>query len=231
MTDWFYENFEDPAHHYPYDSEEGDYHYVWGPFDAREQLEANFPEATIEEIDYVVHFVQGSGIFNWAPHQSRIRPDDIDDDRPRAPSIEQQVAALGGQLDEIERLVDTLRPQNPRMGHNRPPEAMVIAIDRQELDEVKESIRDIRGELAKQDPVNNADAATLEKAEGRFRSLARKVLGWLAKAAAAGVGILATGALGEAGKELVQDPHALATKLGVAADTLRDWIHHLHPPF
>lgn len=55
MRDWFYERFEDPAQHTPYESAEGG--YIWihgGPYDAAEELENEFSEeakdGAIEEL-------------------------------------------------------------------------------------------------------------------------------------------------------------------------------------
>jgi uncharacterized protein YdcH (DUF465 family) len=55
MRQWFYERYEDPVNSQPYDSEEGGYIYVnGGPFDAREELEAEFSpivkQAVIDEL-------------------------------------------------------------------------------------------------------------------------------------------------------------------------------------
>ena len=55
MRQWFYERYEDPVNSQPYDSREGGYIYVnAGPFDAREELEAEFSpivkQAVIDEL-------------------------------------------------------------------------------------------------------------------------------------------------------------------------------------
>lgn len=43
MRHWFISNYENPAHHTPYESKEGGYIYIWGgPYDAREELEEVF---------------------------------------------------------------------------------------------------------------------------------------------------------------------------------------------
>jgi hypothetical protein len=43
MRDWFYQNFELPEKNTPHESAEGGYIYIWGgPYDAREELEAEF---------------------------------------------------------------------------------------------------------------------------------------------------------------------------------------------
>lgn len=55
MRQWFYERYEDPVNSQPYDSREGGYIYVkGGPYDAREELEAEFSpvvkQAIIDEL-------------------------------------------------------------------------------------------------------------------------------------------------------------------------------------
>jgi len=55
MRHWFYERYEDPVNSQPYDSREGGYIFVnGGPYDAREELEAEFSpivkQAVIDEL-------------------------------------------------------------------------------------------------------------------------------------------------------------------------------------
>jgi len=55
MRHWFYEQYEDPVNSQPYDSREGGYIFVnGGPYDAREELEAEFSpvvkQAAIDEL-------------------------------------------------------------------------------------------------------------------------------------------------------------------------------------
>lgn len=43
MREWFYEHYEDPAQRTPHESREGGYIWIWGgPYDAREELHAEF---------------------------------------------------------------------------------------------------------------------------------------------------------------------------------------------
>ena len=55
MRTWFYENFEDHAENTPWESAEGGYIWIWGgPFDAHEELGAEFseivPDCLIEKL-------------------------------------------------------------------------------------------------------------------------------------------------------------------------------------
>ena len=62
MIEWFYENYEDPANGVPYESAEGGYQYVFGgPYDAREELEAQFPDAETNEIDEALEKIEAEG--------------------------------------------------------------------------------------------------------------------------------------------------------------------------
>lgn len=50
MRSWFFENYENPAEHTPFESKEGGYIYIWGgPYDTREELEGAFSDYVQEE--------------------------------------------------------------------------------------------------------------------------------------------------------------------------------------
>jgi hypothetical protein len=65
MVEWFLENYKDPADGVPYDSAEGGYQY-WsgGPYDAREEIWSQFPDASASEIDEAVSVVERN-CFEW----------------------------------------------------------------------------------------------------------------------------------------------------------------------
>lgn len=51
MKTWFFQHYEDPAEHTPYESKEGGYIYIWGgPYEAIEELESEFGNLVSEEI-------------------------------------------------------------------------------------------------------------------------------------------------------------------------------------
>jgi len=51
MRTWFSQNYEDPVEQCPYISKEGGYIYIWGgPYDAGEELHAEFDEVVPEEV-------------------------------------------------------------------------------------------------------------------------------------------------------------------------------------
>jgi hypothetical protein len=67
MIAWFLAHYEAPVHHCPYISAEGGYQWIFGgPYDAREVLQAQFPEATDWEIDAAVEEVESEGTTEWS---------------------------------------------------------------------------------------------------------------------------------------------------------------------
>lgn len=69
MIQWFYENYEDPALHTPYESREGGYQWIWGgPYDASDEIGSEFSDLVSEDIiEEAVEEVTSEGIFDWAP--------------------------------------------------------------------------------------------------------------------------------------------------------------------
>lgn len=89
MLDWFHANYEDPAVRTPYESREGGYQWIWGgPFDAREVLSDQYPEAADDLIERAVTRIEQDGITDWAPTE---RPGDYDDE----PDIDDEGAPDG----------------------------------------------------------------------------------------------------------------------------------------
>ena len=84
IKDWFFENFEDPAHHTPRDS--GEFVYIWGgPYDARDIIENVFADTASDElINATIDEVEREGI-EWVPNSRRLQPPEDYDDPPEAP--------------------------------------------------------------------------------------------------------------------------------------------------
>lgn len=76
MKDWFRGRFEDPAERTPYESAQGGYIWIWGgPYDAREELEAEFGGVIQDDaIDELVEDLEVE-CTEWAPRPS---PNDYD---------------------------------------------------------------------------------------------------------------------------------------------------------
>lgn len=248
MVEWFRENYEDPAQETPYDSGEGGYQYIWGgPYEAGEELYEYF-DATDDEVNAAAAIIQEDGTFDWAPAGWRIQPDDLDGDfdgdsdlsgsfaldggSAEEPPLADRISALRGQLDELEQQLSQLQAaDHGQIGHNQPPEDMRLGLEPDEIAQAQESINEIRAALDQPDAINTADSAPLAKAEGRFRAIAKKIAGWLTKAAIAGAGAIGAGYLGEIGGDLWKDPHAVVVKIHTIADTLQAWAAHLQIPF
>lgn len=122
MRSWFFQNFEDPAERTPYESREGGYQWIWGgPYDAREELEAEFGNSVSESIiDELVDEIEAQG-YEWAPTPKNSdydhdddRDDIVDGDGEWPPLIldggTEQDKLDGGikrdPLDEIQGLID-----------------------------------------------------------------------------------------------------------------------------
>src|SRR5882762_845899 len=79
MRTWFYQNYEDPNDSCPYDSAEGGYQYIYGgPYDAREQLDAEFDgvidDDVIEELEDELDDISSE----WSGNSNSFDPD-LDD--------------------------------------------------------------------------------------------------------------------------------------------------------
>ena len=99
LVEWFFERFEDPAHRLPYETAEGGFQWIYGgPYDAREQLEDNFPDEAEQLIDTAVDRIESDGLTEWAPVS---KPEDYEDP-------ENEEAYREDDLNEIVRELDDL---------------------------------------------------------------------------------------------------------------------------
>ncbi len=216
MQNWFLENFEDPANETPYEGREGGYQYVWGG-----------------PIDKAAEGLSDRG-HDWAPAGHRIQPPDEDGREPVLP-LPERLEALGGQLDTIEQGVNHflevgIDEDEPihGIGHNLPPreeptnwfDAEDPPLTRNDLLAIKQSIAELRLELAKPDPATNADVEVVTRAEGLFNRF-RKFLMKLGTAVAVGI-------VGGIAKH-VGDAYAVAhpeliTAAVNAANTIKHWM-------
>lgn len=237
MVEWFGENFEDPAQETPYESAEGGYIYVWGgPYDAREEIEGAFPDATEEEIEVAVDDLQSDGLFDWAPSGSRIR--EVGDgyvdegyveegyfEPPKPLSV--RLEELAGQLDVIQQRIDFWRNQSPGIGHNGAPGEFTISPDDEDLALAEQSVAEVRAELAKADPVKEADAEVLDRAESRFKKLAAKIKAALVRAGIWVVEGALKGAGGAIAVDIYNNPQKFASLLNETASNIGHWLSHL----
>ena len=174
---WFFENFEDPVHHTPYNGREGGYLHLWGPYDAAEILHEHFEGHLREDvIRFAVDEIQGDG-FEWAPSRSRILPPDEDDPRPM--STAEAHAQMRQEIQRLQARVAQVESALAGIGHNRPPEPLEEQpLTRAELGELKGALTTLDAQPV--EPADNGAAATT--ANQTLTSTRDKIRGWLAQA-------------------------------------------------
>lgn len=233
MVTWFFENFEDPAHETPYDGREGGYQYIWGgPHEAADYIYDHFPEATEEEHSEAIERIDADGPY-WAPAGHRVLPPDEDFDERPAPSLEERLTALAGQLDVLtghvgEMLALQQKDAGIGIGHNNPPPD---ADDPPALNGMLESIAEIRAELARPDPKNDATEEIVTRSEGRFAQF----LTWFRNLVQEAPTLIVKGAIGGVGTLLVnyavKHQAEIMTAASIVAETVSDWAVYLNSIF
>lgn len=99
LVEWFFERFEDPAHRLPYETAEGGYQWIYGgPYDAREQLEENFPYEAGHVIDAAVDRIESDGLTEWAPVS---KPEDYQDPEDEEAYREDDLNEIVRELDDL----------------------------------------------------------------------------------------------------------------------------------
>ncbi len=88
IAQWFLSLYHDPSNETPYNGREGGFLYIHGgPYDAREQIEAEFSDYVDEDIiEAATDFVESDGTFEWAPGSNH--PDQIAYDRDAEASLD-----------------------------------------------------------------------------------------------------------------------------------------------
>lgn len=239
MVDWFNENFEDPAQETPYNGREGGYLYIHGgPYEARNYIIDAFPDATEEEHVEAIDRIDAEGP-NYAPAGHRVLApeedyEDVEPSDPRPPldyrldQLSLQIGTIGKHVEEIIAIQRREETGEAGIGHNQPPEPIEGEPD---LNDVLESIRELRVELAKPDRANTADVAVIEKAQGRFAGLRA----WLDALKAKAASSMIEGAAKAAGTLLfgyaVEHHAEIYTAVTGAITTMADWLHLLAPMF
>lgn len=106
METWFRQRFEDPAERTPYESAEGGYIWIWGgPYDAREELEAEFSEVVPDDVSNELVDKLEDECREWAPTPSR---EDYDDYLVKdIARITEYYHNFSGAILDIEKLLET----------------------------------------------------------------------------------------------------------------------------
>ena len=183
MVAWFEEQFEDPQNETPYDSEDGEYVYVFGgPFDANDVLGDQFgSEYKQEWIEAAVEQVQSDGIFEWAPKTGGdyYEHPDREEDTPDVEGVSVREEITGQILEKLGALEACLAelPRAPAsIGHNYPPDEIGLPpYDDESRRELEEAIVETRSEVIEPEP----DQARLARAESTFRRVGTAIAKWI----------------------------------------------------
>jgi hypothetical protein len=183
MVAWFEEQFEDPQNEMPYDSEDGEYVYVFGgPFDASDVLGDQFgSEYEQAWIEAAVEQVQSDGIFEWAPKTGGDyyeHPDrEEDEPEPEGVSVREEITGqILQKLGELEARLAELPLAPASIGHNYPPDEIGLPpYDSESRRELEEAIAETRSEVTASEP----DQTRLLKAESTFRRVGTAIVKWI----------------------------------------------------
>lgn len=115
LVEWFHSNYEDPANRLPYETREGGYQWIYGgPYDAREELQGQFPGEDDDIINAAVEEIEADGLLEWAPVS---RPEDYEnDERPYDDDHHEEVEPstdLREAVTELENLIGQLPVSDP----------------------------------------------------------------------------------------------------------------------
>lgn len=198
IIEWFFLNFEDPAHNTPHDSAEGGYQYIWGgPYDAADELHGAFGDQASEDLIEVAatRVRDQDGIWDWAPSDGRILDEedydpvaagdivDGDDDWPPLivvpkGSREVRTAAVLDRLNKLENALKKLGLSAATIGHNNPPEPIDdFPLSVSGAQQLQVTINIVRSEVRSPDP----DVKVVEKSGGYFKKVAHKLAEWISK--------------------------------------------------
>lgn len=257
---WFHRHYEDPAQETPYNSEEGGYLYIWGgPYDAREELDAEFGSFVSEQvIEEAVQDIESDGLTDWAPglnhaDHERARDDwqaeqlERDDERltldlgaiiamledgqkPRYGDADEK-RQREETLDSLEAL-ESLLPKSAHagIGHNNPPTEGGADVD--VIANIREASAVIRDELGKSEP----NALDIAKATSHLSSM----LSWFGKKLDIAIESFAKEVGGSSGKAvgvvlgaygIEKFVPAIGTALGHVIDKATQWLTHITLPF
>jgi hypothetical protein len=189
MEDWFRENFEDPQNETPYDSETGEYQYIWGgPFDASDMIESQFGDQYEPKwIEAAVENVTSDGTYDWAPTSAGefYEPpedegaDTEDESAPEAGDGRPEISAkILSKLDALEAALAELTPAPPNIGHNLPPDEVGLPpYDEQSRRDLEDAARQTRDEVASDAP----NTQRLNATQSTFRKIGAAILKWIGK--------------------------------------------------
>jgi hypothetical protein len=115
MRNWFYENYQNPEDECPYDSEEGDYVYLWGgPYSAEEELVTEFGEyVKNENIKTLVEELEGY-CYEWSAISSPEDP--FDEEKSDRPTVyENTIERFNTNISMLENFVTSISDSSDDM--------------------------------------------------------------------------------------------------------------------
>lgn len=182
MEAWFRHRYEDPVHRTPHESSEGGYLYIYGgPYSARDELsefEGLAPEAWIEEVVDTLEqeatdwtSAPDEGDYDAAPDQEGLLQIGSEEELDLR-------SHLQARIEELERQLAGRPPIYGMKGHNNPPEA-ISDEEISDLDDLEETISELKSELGKSVPVVDNVVPQFEKATNlrdRLKAAALKKL-------------------------------------------------------
>ena len=255
MRSWFHSNFEDPANETPYNGREGGYQYIWGgPYDATEELEAEFGSLVpFERIEEIADDIQGEdGILDWAPSGNHPDLRNREEDFRREQEEQDEPAEQDTLPQIIERLQAGVKPSYGDAFEVAQRRALLEKLDQfrsalqqitpshgglghnnpppdedglPDLQEIREVTQTIQQEVAKPEP----DALQVATSTSRLKKLADLLV--------AGAGLIGIGILKRAGEKIadaVLTKPVLDSLHQIAADVVHQaviWLSHVTIPF
>lgn len=235
MTEWFHQNYEDPANRVPYESAEGGYQWIYGgPETPEEALGDNF--GSVYRYDLIEQAVtkinEDSGIYDWSPIPGADWAEDEFDiaPTPNVPEPEARTAVLQ-RIETLEQLIRPLVEKHgppdmlPGTGHNQPPPEFAIeeAVSREEWREVQAAIEELRAEATKAEPEREA----VERRQNVFVRVLRAVGGWARDRINAGIDAGGAVLIGYG----LADPQTVIGALTGVAQSVATWISSMPWPF
>jgi len=232
IKQWFFENFEDPAHNTPYESAEGGYQYIWGgPYNTRDIIGNIFADTASDElIEAAIKEVESEG-FEWVPNEARRQPPE--EDEPPEPPLEDASALHAEMLRRISKLERTMAQMpsvSPGIGHNHPPDPIEsFALTVADQAEITAAVEVLRAQ-----PIEPQDGGkTAAEAAQTLKFKGEKISTWLSTQADNFV----SEAVKEAGKEFGKWGMRAAIWSAILAElqsvygSVVQWLSHIHPPF
>lgn len=232
IREWFFENFEDPVHNTSYDSREGGYQYIWGPYDTRDIIENVFADTASDElIAAAVRSIESGGV-EWVPNIRRIQPPDEDEPyvESQQPSTVELHEEMLTRLEALETAIAVLpsTPASVGIGHNHPPEPIE---DEPLMPAEVEDLRKAVAVLKTQPPTPTKPPQEAEKAARVLAAIGNKLSKFLVTKGDLFVTEMVKAAGSEAGKLLVKLPiwAAVLSALSAASTAVSAWLHSILP--